>query len=137
MAVKTPVKIGEHVVVVRELAVEEVRDWMVAIEGKTHSVDPVGDFLFEDVAIADLEMMCEMPEGFSFDALTPSQIQPILEEARKLNPHFFRVRAVVAAAMQSMLQDLLKGVPTASSVPLSPLSHMATAMSGDIPGASS
>lgn len=133
MSATKQVDLYGRVVTVRELTVGDVRDWLATIESGKQEIDVVGEFLFEDCTVDDLVRMSDMPRE-AFDALTPSQISPIREAARDLNPSFFRARAAVAAAQASIVRQLL--LPVASNATRSPSSPMDIQGSGTTPGAS-
>ena len=76
-----------------ELTVAEVRCWLVEAESGA-AVDPLRAMVFEDCSLDDLARMtdadAEMLEGF-----TASELAPLYDAAKALNPHFFRVRAAL------------------------------------------
>lgn len=133
MSATKQVDIDGRIVTIKELTVGQVRDWLVEIESGKHAIDVAGEFLFEDCSVDDLVRMSDMPRE-AFDALAPSQIAPIREAARALNPGFFRVRAAVAAAQASIVRQLLSSEKS-NAMP-SPSSPMATQGYGPTPGAS-
>ncbi len=106
MAAAHTVQLGDLAVTVRELTVGEVRDWLAGIEKGTALVDAGGEFVWDDLSLADLARMSDAPAA-AFDAFAPSELEPLREAARALNPHFFRTRAAVAAAQQAMIRRLL------------------------------
>lgn len=106
MAASRQVQIGSLAVTVRELTVGEVRDWLASVESGQTLVDAAGEYVFEDASVQELARMCDLPV-FGFDAFTPSEIEPIRQAARDLNPHFFGLRAAVAAAQKSIVRRLL------------------------------
>lgn len=132
MSATKQVDVDGRAVTVRELTVGEVRDWVTEIESGGKTIDVAGEFVFEDCSVDDLVRMSDMPRE-AFDDLTPSQIEPIREAARALNPGFFRVRAAVAAAQASIARQLLSPVALSETPSPSPLS--ATPVSGSTPGA--
>lgn len=109
MSATREIDVDGRTVMVRELTVREVRDWVTEIESGRKTIDVAGEFVFEDCAVDDLVRMSDMPRE-AFDDLAPSQIEPIREAARALNPCFFRVRAAVAAAQASIARQLLSPV---------------------------
>lgn len=132
MSATKQVDVDGRTVTVRELTVREVRDWVTEIESGGKTIDVAGEFVFEDCAVDDLVRMSDMSRE-AFDDLAPSQIEPIREAARVLNPGFFRVRAAVAAAQASIVRQLLS--PAALSETPSPSSRTGTPGSGTTPGA--
>lgn len=106
MAATRQVQVGSLTVTVRELTVGEVRDWLASIESGEALVDAAGEYVFDDASVQDLARMCDLPVP-GFDAFAPSEIEPIRQAARDLNPHFFGLRAAVAAAQKSIVRRLL------------------------------
>lgn len=113
MAAEIPVQLGQRTVIVRELTVREVRDWIISLETGAAIVDAGGEFVWDDCSLQDLARMTDCPLEV-FDDYTPSEIEPVRKIARDLNPHFFRTRAAVAAAQSAMIRRLL---PEQSSNP--------------------
>lgn len=100
------VPVGDRVFTVHEMTVAEVRQWLLDVENGTAVVDPVGEFVVSGCSVADLARMCHV-QATEFDALRPSEMQPVIEAAKKLNPHFFQVREVVFAATVSIARQFL------------------------------
>lgn len=119
MAVRQSVSVCGKFYMVRELTVEEVRDWIVSVENNTRPTDPVGDFIFDDIAVSELAMMCDVDPA-EFDNCRPSELHPLVQVAKELNPHFFRVRAVVSAALSAMVAEIVASDPLKSRDPASP-----------------
>ena len=110
------VQIGERTITVRELTFAEVRDWLVETEAGADQ-DPLHALALDDCGLADLTRMCDASAA-EFESCTPSDIAPLVDAAKKLNPHFFRVRAAlsgVARLMLSEAQQLASSAPPASS----------------------
>lgn len=108
MAATAEVVIAERTVVVRELTTTDVRDWMRTIELGTRTCDPAGDALFEDVGIEDMAIMSDADAAW-MSGLGPSELRPLADLCKKVNPHFFRLRAVVQAAQVAQIRALLAG----------------------------
>ncbi len=102
----TNVAVGDRIFTVHEMTVAEVRQWLLDVENGTAVVDPVGEFVVSGCSVADLARMCHV-HAAEFDAFRPSEIQPVVEAAKKLNPHFFQVREVVFAATVSIARQFL------------------------------
>ena len=100
--------INDRTVTVRELTVAEVRDWVREIEVGVRPVDPAGDALFDDVCLADIALMTDA-SGDWLAGFGPSELQPLADLCKKVNPHFFRLRAVVQAAHIAQVRGLLSG----------------------------
>jgi len=101
MPATLPIQIGERTVTVRELTVREVRDWAVQVDTGLLALDGVGELMLPDCSLADLQRMSDADADL-LDGLTPSELEPIAEAARKLNPHFFRLRAALAGAVRDL-----------------------------------
>ena len=90
-------------VTARELTVAEVRAWLVESEAGA-PVDPLRSMVFEDCSLDDLQRMsdatAEALEGF-----TTSELEPLREACKALNPHFFRVRAALIRVVQMMQKE--------------------------------
>lgn len=102
---------------VRELTIREVRDWALKIESGERALDPVGELALEGCSLADLAMMCNVTPD-EFDTAAPSDFESLLEAARKLNPHFFRLRTALLGAARVMeieAQQLLSQHPPEST----------------------
>ena len=95
-------------VTVRELTVSEVRNWVMSIETGTRKIDPAGDALFADVTMADIALMSDAGSEW-LETFGPSDLEPLADACKKMNPHFFRVRAVVQAAQVAHIRALLSG----------------------------
>jgi hypothetical protein len=80
-------------VTVRELTVSEVRSWLVEVESGA-PVDPLRAMVFDDCSLDDLARMADVSAA-RLEGLTGSELAPIYEAAKALNPHFFRVRAAL------------------------------------------
>lgn len=101
MPATLPIQIGERTVTVRELTVREVRDWSVQIDTGLRQIDPVGEMALPDCSLADLLMMCDA-DAELLEGCTAAALEQIAERARKLNPHFFRLRAALAGAVREL-----------------------------------
>lgn len=89
-------RIGELEVVCREMTVGQLRG-LIASE---LAGEVVGDFLFEDVRLADLQHMTNLTAE-QVDALRPSQLREVVEACREANPDFFGMLARLAAARKA------------------------------------
>ena len=86
MPATLPIQIGERTVTVRELTVREVRDWLTSLEKGSATVDAGGEFVWEDCSLQDLARMSDCPVE-AFDDFAPSDLAPLKQAARDLNPH--------------------------------------------------
>lgn len=89
------VQAGSLTVTVRELTVREVRDWAFRVEGGLIEFDPVAAFALTDASLQDVEFMTDKTIA-ELEVLSPSELAPVVEVCRKLNPHFFSLRAALS-----------------------------------------
>ena len=108
MTAAASVTVADKEITVRELTVMEVRDWVKSIEQGVRVVDPAGDALFIDVTLTDIALMSDADADW-LATFGPSELEPLADLCRKMNPHFFRVRAVVQAAQAAHLRAILLG----------------------------
>jgi hypothetical protein len=106
------VTIGERTVTVRELTVREVRDWALRVDAGLIPLDAVGQFALPDCTLSDLIEMSDATAEL-LDDLAPSELEQIAEVARKLNPHFFKLRAALSGAAQVLIQEARQHLSTA------------------------
>lgn len=106
-----PIPVGAHTVQVRELTVADVRAWAVEIDAGTRLLDPIGELVLEHCSLADLQLITDAtPEAL--EAATAAELTALETAARTLNPHFFRVRAVLAIAAQQLQANSPTTSPT-------------------------
>ncbi|MVW75394.1 hypothetical protein [Pseudomonas xionganensis] len=86
-------RIGELDVVCRELTVGQLR----GLIGSAGDGEVVGDFLFEQVRLADLPRMTNLTAE-QIAELRPSQLQSVVEACQEANPDFFKMLARLDAA---------------------------------------
>lgn len=84
-------------VVVREATVGEVRRWLAAIS-TAPSVDLVDNTEWGGMTPSELRLFVDEDDGEPIDNLTPSELVRVVEAARRLNPDFFRLRALLFPA---------------------------------------
>jgi len=108
------IKVESRTVIVRELTVAEVRAWVKSIEEGTRQIDPAGDALFDDITLGDIALMSDAPADW-LAGFGPSVLDPLAALCKKVNPHFFRVRAVVQAALIAHTRALIAGQPVQQS----------------------
>lgn len=85
------VVIGGKPVIVREMTVDEIRDWLAS---KTEGGDLVDSLLFEEFSLSDIPRMSTLTDG-DLGALAPSEIKLIMADAKDVNQDFFAMRARV------------------------------------------
>lgn len=113
MALTQIVPIGDLTITVKELTVREVRDWATKVDLGLVEFDAVRHLALDECSVEDLLVMSDAT-GEGLDTLAPSEFAPLVEACRKLNPHFFRVRAAMAGAalaMQRQVQQVLSSEP--------------------------
>jgi len=101
-------------VVVKELTTADVRDWMREIEQGLLPIDPAGDALFDDVSLADIARMTTAQAEWLAE-FAPSELRPLADLCKQVNPHFFRLRAVVQAAHLAQVRGILSAANAATS----------------------
>lgn len=114
MAATAEVTIAGRLVTVKEMTVTDVREWVKAIETGILPVDPGGAATFEDVGLLDMALMSDAPADW-LAGFAPSELQPLADLCKKVNPHFFRCRAVVQAAHIAHVRALITGAPASPS----------------------
>jgi hypothetical protein len=79
-------------VTARELTTLEVRNWLSS-QRDAAEFDVVDNFLFaeEGVSTADLRLMSDVSAEL-LDSLTPSEILPLAQAIKEVNPNFFEMR---------------------------------------------
>lgn len=102
MALTHSLTINDLTVTVRELTVREVRDWAAKVSAGLVDIDPVAHLVLDACSLHDIELMSDKTVA-DFDGMAPSELAEIEGACRKLNPHFFRLRAAMAGAAQSFL----------------------------------
>ena len=86
-------------VVVRELTVAEVRNALLTDEAVG---DPLQSMVFDGFGLGDLLAQCDASAA-DLERFTPSELAPLVDACRELNPFFFRVRAVLARSASEVL----------------------------------
>lgn len=103
-------------VIVHELTVAEVRDWLVEYESGALGTDAVHAMVWEDYGLDDLARMCDASAA-DLEAYTPRQLEPLVIVCKELNPHFFRPRAAVAAVARAMAAEAGRMISTEAAAP--------------------
>lgn len=116
MPATLPILLGERSVTVRELTVGEVRDWLVETEAGSND-DPIQALALEECGLADLSRMSDI-DADALEGFAPSELAPIVAACKKLNPHFFRVRAALSGVARLMLQEAAALASTEAPAPL-------------------
>lgn len=86
-------------VTVRELTVEEIRNWMASAQDA--SPDLVNNLLLRDVSLEDLPHLSSLTPA-QINGRTPSELQRVLDAAREVNTHFFALLAAVGTLARQM-----------------------------------
>lgn len=98
---------GGDIISLFELTVADVRAWVRELsDPSAPAPDWVGALVGEeDCTLADLQRLSDAtPE--QLDRCTAADLGALTAAARRLNPHFFRVRVIVAEAYRSSLTSL-------------------------------
>ena len=101
-------------VIVRELTVAEVRDWLVEYETGQLGLDAVHALVWEDFGLDDLARMSNTIVA-ELEDYTPTELEPLVIVCKELNPHFFRPRAAVAAVARAMAAEAGRMISTGAA----------------------
>jgi len=111
MSAAREITIGQRVIKIKELTVQQIRNWLNSEiskedirkeqenEGDEVPVDLIAEWLIEDMSFDTLTMMTDL-KAEELNAMLPSHIALIVEGCQAVNPHFF--------SMQKRLMDLGK-----------------------------
>lgn len=94
-------------VTVRELTVADVRNWLVEVDAGV-TFDALRSLVFEDCSLDDLIMMSDA-EKDALERLTYSELLPLRDACKALNPHFFRVRAAMQKVARGIEAEIASG----------------------------
>ncbi len=108
------VSVGDGKIVVRELTFAEVRSWLAEEDVKQFR-DPIAVMAFEDIGLDDIAHMVDV-SATDLEKYRPSELEPVIAAARRLNPHFFRLRAALMQAVRT-LSDAAAGWPSSTETP--------------------
>lgn len=86
---------GEHVYVVRELTVIEIRNWIGQLDAS--NIDVVDELLIEKAQLSAVRLMAGITKD-DMDQMPPSVIGKIVDAAKTVNPHFFAMLDKVVSA---------------------------------------
>ncbi|WP_033998010.1 hypothetical protein [Pseudomonas paraeruginosa] len=88
------ITLGDKSVLVRELTVLQVRDWLAEMQQPGTPRDPVDEALFPECSLTDLQRMTSLTAA-DIDQLRPSQLREVLALCKELNPSFFAFMGLV------------------------------------------
>ena len=92
---------------VRCLTIADVKKWLEGFQiGR--ECDLVDELAADGVSLPDLAMMCDNTVA-DFDCLTGRELQAVVDAAREVNPHFFRVLASVKQAAEVIAREIKAG----------------------------
>ncbi len=99
------VNLDGQVIVVRELTVAEVRNWLKNLDQVQESgIDLVTEGLLADASLSDICRMTDLPIE-ALDQMTPSEAETVLSACREINPHFFRLREKLLQVVRTVQPD--------------------------------
>lgn len=104
MPLSQTLQLGALRITGRELTIREVRDWALSVEQGLIEVDPIASMALEEASLQDLEFMTDKTVA-EMEALAPSELADVVAMCRKLNPHFFRLRAAMSGAALVMRSE--------------------------------
>lgn len=91
---------GKDLIRVRELTVAEVRAWLQESAAQTWR-DPILALALDDIGLDELARMLDRSVE-DLERYAPSQIAEVVAVARRLNPHFFRLRDALIKASRTI-----------------------------------
>lgn len=91
--------------IVREVTIKESRTWWEGIAYPGYPVDVIDEFAITGISLTDLAMICSCDVS-DFDQVTCNQLDAINDAAKELNPHIFRMRAMLAEACEQIVIKL-------------------------------
>jgi len=103
MAARESVPLSKRAVTVSELSVRDIRDWLVEAESGA-AVDPLHALAFAEYGLQDLARMCDASAD-DLEQYPPSELEPLVEACKRINPHFFRVRALLSGTAHVLLHE--------------------------------
>lgn len=89
--------LGDKPVIVREMTVMQVRQWLADMQQLGDQRDLIGEALLGECALSDLQRMTTLTAA-AIDALRPSQLREVLAVCKELNPDFFGLMRRLAMA---------------------------------------
>jgi hypothetical protein len=96
------VTVDGRVYTVRELAVWEIRNWIQNLQGA--DLDLIDELLIEGIQLSAVREMAGISKE-DFDAMTPSELDKIVDVAKQVNLRFFAMVDRVVAASKSARQS--------------------------------
>ena len=91
---------GKDLIRVRELTVAEVRAWLNESAAQTWR-DPILALALDDIGLDELARMLDRSVD-DLERYAPSQIAEVVAVARRLNPHFFKLRDALIKASRAI-----------------------------------
>ncbi len=107
------VRVGDRPVTVKELTVGEVRAWVVDVEAGA-TIDPLHALALDECSLSDLARMSDIAAA-DLEAYAPSELADLVAACKALNPHFFRVRAALAATARTMMEEAAHSITPAAA----------------------
>ncbi|MBF0186012.1 MAG: hypothetical protein HQM06_16705 [Magnetococcales bacterium] len=134
---KNTIEVDGQEIVIKEMTVADMESWLETNTTTQSEPDLVGDLLFEEVSLRDVLLMTEGVTRSELSRLTPSQIAPIVQRCRTVNPAFFaRIRDPLQRIRARQLGALLSSSASSDDLP-APWSAPDMPMSGSTPGGAS
>lgn len=106
-------KSGPVRVTVRELTVSDVRAWINESAGAGYR-DPVQAAAFDGFGLDELARMLDK-DAAELEEFAPSDLSQLVDVAREMNPHFFRLRSALEWAVRGRPTPGNSTVPSCSS----------------------
>lgn len=87
-------------VTVLEMSVEDVRGWAKGIDSG-RVVDPVRSLVLDDCSLDDLALMSDQPAE-ALEKFGHAELCQLRDKCRLINPHFFKVREMLAEISRAL-----------------------------------
>lgn len=96
-----------------ELSLQELRDWYASLLLPGGPCDIVDELALPDISLTDLARICHC-DATEFDSLVYRELEAIADAARIVNPHFFRLRGLIAETTRAISEAVTVGYPPAT-----------------------
>lgn len=107
MPITKTIQAADKTFIVREMSVNEVRIWWDNVRSPCHERDITNESAVPGISLDDLAMICGCTVE-EFDDMRPSELAPLVEAAKELNPHFFRLRELIIETSIKIVETLTK-----------------------------
>lgn len=100
------VNLENRKVLVKELTVSEMRNWLKNLEGiKDGEIDLISEGLLEEASLSDVVLMTDLTMD-DLDGMVPSELATLVDACKETNPHFFTLRDRLVQASRHMANPI-------------------------------